>query len=65
MATDDGPLQVRARAWVTVVDHTVEPPVPVEEIFIENGTVMERRALLPTLGAQAQGDSDAATENGS
>jgi hypothetical protein len=36
---------IRERVWVTVVDHTQDPPQPVEEIFIENGNVQSRRRL--------------------
>lgn len=31
---------VRERIWVTKFDHETDPPAPVEEVFIENGTVV-------------------------
>lgn len=42
---DNAGMGIRARAWVTKIDHSVDPPRPVEEVFVENGVVLGRRAL--------------------
>ena len=51
---------IRERVWVEIIDHTVEPPRPVEEIFIENGEIRERRRLDGQLQHEEapHGDSD-------
>ena len=36
---------IRERVWIEIIDHEQDPPKPVEEIFIENGVVRERRAI--------------------
>ena len=42
---DKAGLPLRERVWITIVDHEQEPPRPVEEIFIENGRIQERKSL--------------------
>ena len=50
---------IRERVWIEIVDHTVEPPRPVEEIFVENGEIRERRRLDgPPLEEVSRGDGD-------
>lgn len=36
------PTGVRERIWIAKMDHSTDPPVCVERVFIENGVVMKR-----------------------
>lgn len=49
MTQDKAGAGVRERIWVVKVDHTVEPPQPIEEVFVENGEVKEVRDMRPEL----------------
>lgn len=45
---------IRERIWITKFDHATDPPRAVEEVFVENGVIMETRDLT--------GDPDEARE---
>lgn len=47
MGDDHAGARLRERIWVTKFDHTVDPPRPIEEVFIENGVVMSVTPLSP------------------
>lgn len=41
--SDAAAASLRERLWIVKVDHETDPPTVVEEVFIENGVIMERR----------------------
>lgn len=50
---DEAGARVRERVWVTKVDHSVDPPVAVEEVFVEDGQLME----VKTYGKEAEAEA--------
>lgn len=46
MSNDAQGPRLRERIWLEKWDKTVDPPVLVEEIFVEDGKIIERRALV-------------------
>ena len=40
MTQDSEGARLRERVWVTKIDHTTDPPRPIEEIFVENGDIV-------------------------
>lgn len=43
MSQDEQGPRLRERIWVEKWDKSVDPPVLIEEVFVENGRVIERR----------------------
>lgn len=47
-------ISMRTRAWITKYDHSVDPPRPIEEVFIENGRIV---SVTPLSTEQEEGAS--------